>query len=129
MSEEIDKYINEAVKTELKDAIKKLLIESVDIEIIYKTFSSLSKEEIDEIELEAAEGRRIRISREYWKMYLEDHKDDPNDIMVQIYNDAVENGKREFETMVIKNLKNENVPIEKIQQVFLRYTKEEVERI
>lgn len=34
MSEGMDKYINEAVHDELKDVVKKLLIEGVDIEII-----------------------------------------------------------------------------------------------
>ncbi|SHN00044.1 hypothetical protein SAMN02746066_04300 [Anaerosporobacter mobilis DSM 15930] len=129
MSEEIDKYINEAVSHELKDIVKKLLIESVDINVIYKAFSKLTKEEIDEIEVEASVIREKNHNREFWKQYREEHADDPDNFAVKIFNDAKEESEREYSDMVIKNMKNENLPMETIQQVFSNYTKEEIERI
>lgn len=129
MSEEIDKYINEAVSHELKDIVKKLLIESVDIDVIYKAFSKLTKEEIDEIEVEASVIRQKNFNREFWKQYREEHADDPDNFVVKIFNDAKEESKREYSAMVIKNMKNEKIPIETIQQVFSNYTKEDIERI
>lgn len=129
MSEEIDKYINEAVHDELKDIVKTLLIEGVEIDIIYKAFSKLSREEIDEIEVEASVIRQKNFNREYWKQYREEHKDDPNNFVVKIFNEAKEESEREYSDMVIKNMKKENVLMETIQQVFSKYTKEEIERI
>lgn len=127
MSQEIDKYIIEAVKTELKDTVKKLLIESVDIDAIYKAFSKLTNEEIDEIEVEASVIRQKNFNREFWKQYREEHADDSDNFVVKIFNDAKEESEREFSAMVIKNMKNENLPMETIQQVFSNYTKEEIE--
>lgn len=127
MSEEIDENIIEAVHDELKDIVKKLLIESVDIEVIYKVFSKLSKEEIDEIELDASVIRQKNFNREFWKQYYEEHKDNPDDIMVQIHNDAVKDAKIEYEIMIIKNLKEDNVPVEKIQSIFPQYTPEQMD--
>lgn len=73
--------IEEYIKTKLKKAAKKLLIESVDINIVYKAFPKLSKGQIDDIEVEASEIRRKNLSREYWHLYYEEHKDDPNDLL------------------------------------------------
>jgi hypothetical protein len=129
MSEEIDKYINEAVHDELKDVVKKLLIEGVKIDIIYRVFKKLSNAEIDEIEDEASVIRQKNFNREYWKQYYEEHKDNPDDIMVQIHNDAVEDAKREYAAMVIKNMREDNVPVEKIQSIFPQYTPEQMDEL
>lgn len=129
MSDEVDKSINEAVHDELKDIVKKLLIESVDINVIYKAFSKLTREEIDEIKVEASVIRQKNFNREYWRQYREEHKEDPDNFVVKIFNDAKEESEREYSDMVIKNMKKENVPMETIQQVFSKYTKEEIEKI
>jgi len=129
MSEEIDKYINEDVKTELKQAVKKLLIESVDIKVIYKVFSRLTREEIDEIEAEASVIRQRNFNREYWKQYREEHKDDPDNFAVKIFNEAKEEAKRDYAAMVIKNMKADNVPVETIQKIFPKYSIKEMEEL
>jgi hypothetical protein len=129
MSEEIDRCINKAVHDELKDIVKNLLIEDVDKVIIYKTFTRLTKVEIDEIEVEAAEIRRNNFNREYWRLYYEQHKDDPNNIMVQIHNDAVKEAKREYEAMIIKNMKVDNIPLETLQNIFPQYSIEEMDAL
>lgn len=129
MSEEIDSCKNKAVHDELKDIVKKLLIEYVDINIIYKAFNKLSKEEIDEIEVEAAVIRQKNFNREYWKQYYEEHKDNPDDIMVQIHDEAVKEAKREYQAMVIKDMKDNNESPEFMRKIFPQYTIEEMEEL
>lgn len=121
--------LEEYLKDIITEKVKKLLIAGVKVDIVYDVFSELSKSEIDKIEETASVIRKKNFDREFWKLYYDEHKDEPDNIVVQIFNEAEEEAKRDYNARVIKNMKADNVSAEIIQSIFPKYTPEQMNEL